>query len=396
MTAPADGTKLQTTINVPLLGCNYVFIQWLDYMGQLRTRCLPRSEFTALMRTDGSVRISYGNLGTLQNDRMTAVCKPVGSICVVPDMASLKPMVTEGRASVMAGFTNSERGPLSLCPRSSLSRMVDDFYKDYEVFFLVGFEIEVTFCRRSKAKPTLPENTFEPLDSVHAWATLSDEQYTTSLHYITECADALQKMGVALQQFHSEAGAGQYEFVLPPLPPVQAVDTLVQARQCIQHVAASHGLRATCHPLPFPGIGTAAHAHISFNRPDSAKGNGISLEKLQMSFMAAVLEHLPSLCAITMPQAESYGRVVDDSWTGGTWVGWGTENREVPLRKADVYRWEVRCLDGCANMYLALVAIMAAGAKGVKDKKEMALKDCTGKRESLRFRHAFKLLIHER
>lgn len=94
--------------------------------------------------------------------------------------------------------------------------------------------------------------------------------------------------------------------------------------------------------------------------------------------MAAVLEHMSSLCAITMPQAESYARVIDDSWTGGTWIAWGTENREVPLRKSDANRWEIRCLDGFANMYLALVAIFAIGLKGVQDGKEMTMKDCKG------------------
>lgn len=159
---------------------------------------------------------------------------------------------------------------------------------------------------------------------------------------------------------------------------MEAVDTLIQARQCIQQTAASHGLRATCHPQPFPGVGSGAHAHISFNRDKANEPPGQDLNSVQMSFMAAVIEHLPALCAITMPQAESYGRVADDSWTGGTWIGWGTENREVPLRKSDTFRWEIKCLDGFANMYLAFVAIMSAGLKGVQERKEMTMKDCTG------------------
>jgi len=153
--------------------------------------------------------------------------------------------------------------------------------------------------------------------------------------------------------------------------------------------------------MPFPGIGTAgrnpvlhiylrpvltsvlslltAHAHISLN---SRTLTDADLQSAQMSFMASVLQHLPALCAFTMPQAVSYQRVADDAWTGGTWVAWGTQNREVPLRRVPVIgkgagdRWEVRCLDGMANMYLALGAILGAGRAGLRDGANMSLGDC--------------------
>ena len=71
--------------------------------------------------------------------------------------------------------------------------------------------------------------------------------------------------------------------------------------------------------------------------------------------------------------------MADDSWTGGTWIAWGSQNREVPLRRSEELRWEIRCLDGCANMYLALAAVFAVGLKGVKEGKEMSMKDCPSK-----------------
>ncbi|KAK5173189.1 uncharacterized protein LTR77_003311 [Saxophila tyrrhenica] len=361
---------------------HYVFVQWLDYMATLRTRCLPISEFSKMLKVDSTIRMTYGNLGTLQNDHMSSVCNPVGSISVEPDitLASLRRMQSIGpvknSATVMARFTDDAGLSLGPCPRAQLGELVSEFQRDRGVAFLVGFEIEVTFCKRLWPSE-LDQAAFAPLDTAHAWGTFTDEQYMTSFELMLNVTRELRNTGIEVQQMHSEAGDGQYEFVLPPLPPVEAVDTLIQARQCIQQVAASRGLRATCHPQPFPGIGTAAHAHISFNRSTEATDReDVDLDRTQMSFMASVLEHLPSLCAITMPQAVSYGRVLDDSWTGGTWVAWGTENREVPLRKSDKLRWEVRCLDGCANMYLALTAIFAAGLAGVRSGKEVAMKDC--------------------
>lgn len=306
---------------------DYIFVQWLDHMALLRSRWLPIAQFNRLMSSGaGRLSISKGNLGTTQNDHMSAIADPVGSIYVEPDVTSLKPMIDPGPsnpgksiATVMARFTDEDGKGLNVCPRATLQHLVESFTKDHAIDFLVGFEIEVTFVRRNET-PSAPEETFsQPLDKNHAWGTLSDEQYRKSVKWMTSIATALKDIGIHVECLHSEAGAGQYEFVLPPLPPNEAVDTLIQARQGIQQFAATKGLRATCHPMPFSGIGTAAHAHISLNSGTLARDD---LENLETCFTAGLLSHLRAICAITMPQHESYGRVVDNGWTGGTWVAW--------------------------------------------------------------------------
>lgn len=354
----------------------YVFVQWLDYNAQMRTRWLPIVEFDKMM-TNGPARlsISTGNLGTTQNDHMSSICDPVGSIYVEPDLSSFRLLQPTGpvknAASVMARFTDEQGGGLLACPRNTLQHLVEAFVTEFDINFLVGFEIEITFCRRN---PKGSDDAFSPLDTNHAWGTFSDEQYMSSVALMTSIGTILQNIGIPIQQLHSEAGAGQYEFVLPPLPPVQAVDTLIQAKQCIQQIAAQNGLRATCHPMPFPGIGTAAHAHMSLN---SSSLESSQLGLIEESFIANILAHLPAIAAIAMPQAVSYGRVADDSWTGGTWVAWGTNNRETPLRRVTTGRWEVRCLDGMANMYLALAVILGVGLDGVRRQIPLKMLDCT-------------------
>ncbi|KXT14015.1 hypothetical protein AC579_8845 [Pseudocercospora musae] len=351
----------------------FVFVQWLDYNAQIRSRCLPISQFEKMIASGlGRLAISKGNLGTTPNDHMSAAANPVGSIHVEPDLQSFRLLQDNGpiknAATVMARFTDEEGGALSECPRAVLGEIAKAFKQDHDIEFLVGFEIEITFCKRNKEGAS---DSFSPLDTNHAWGTFSDEQYTISFALMTEIATALEEISIPIEQLHSEAGAGQYEFVLPPLPIVQAVDTLIQSRQCIQQIASLRNLRATCHPMPFPGIGTAAHAHISLN------SSTVDTLKLSEFLISSILTHLPALCAITMPQPISYNRVVDDSWTGGTWVAWGTQNREVPLRRVTPNRWEIRCVDGTANMYLALSAILAAGLSGVQQQIPLAMKDCT-------------------
>lgn len=48
-----------------------------------------------------------------------------------------------------------------------------------------------------------------------------------------------------------------------------------------------------------------------------------------------------------------------------TQVAWGTQNRETPLRRVESGHWEIRALDGTANIYFALSALLAAGILGL-------------------------------
>jgi glutamine synthetase len=240
----------------------------------------------------------------------------------------------------------------------------------HSIDLLVGFEIECVFLRRRSGNERDP---YEPLTKTHAWGTISSDQWVNLLPIVMEIHDALQNIGIQIEAMHPESAPGQYEFILPPLPPIEAVDVLYQARQCIAMVAEQHGLRATLHPMPFPGAGSGAHAHVSLN---SEQLTDEQLEKKGSQFWAEVLAHMETICAFSLSEEVSYNRVVEHSWTGGVWVAWGTENREVPLRKSAKNRWEVRVIDGLANMYLVLGAIMATGLHGMDKETEEVITDC--------------------
>lgn len=185
---------------------------------------------------------------------------------------------------------------------------------------------------------------------------------------LEEIYETLASIGIHLEQIHAESSPGQFEFILPPDSPLSAVDTLIKTRQTITNVVEKHGLRATLYPRPHPmTAGTASHAHIS-----------ISPATNEESFLAGVLEHLPAVAAFTLSQDISYARVASGIWSGSEWVAWGTQNRETPLRKISPGHWEVKCLDGLANMYFAMAALLATGYLGVNGNKPLTLKDCPG------------------
>ncbi|CAO2656084.1 Nn.00g048870.m01.CDS01 [Neocucurbitaria sp. VM-36] len=332
----------------------FIYVQWLDYMATIRTRIIPIKEFSRMVREGERIGISQGNTGTLQNDALTPVVNTTGQIYVEPDLRSLRRTHNKDplpSATVLSYWRDDSGNAIRECPRNNLETLINEMQYNHSTTLLVGFEIEVTFLSRNPSNPSQP---YDPLTKAHAWGTLTPEQWL-QLPFLSEIVLALEQMGIEVQQFHAESGQGQYEFVLPPHPPLLAIDTLLQARQVIAQIASLHGLRATLHPKPFQGIGTAAHAHISLHPPD----------RDMPFFVGGVLKHLPALCAFSMPEAVSYGRVVDDHWTGGTYVAWGTQNRETPLRRIKTGRWEIRCLDGLANMYFVMAGVIAAGLLGL-------------------------------
>jgi glutamine synthetase len=349
----------------------YLAVQWVTYVGQIRARFIQNNDGLKDLTTK-SYGISRGNIGTLQNDGITPAVNTTGQIYVKPDPESLKVLTPHERpslATVMSSWTDERGVGIRECPRSNLQKYVDEIEHQYGIKLLVGFEIEVTFLQRSVKdtedfEPQDFDERFQPMTKNHSWGSFSSDDWL-AFPTLATVADGLRQAGIPIQQFHSESGPGQYEFVLLPDTAVLAVDTLYQARQIISNVADNLGYRATFHASPISGVGNAAHAHISLNP------SGSRLEDVEPHFWAGVLDHLEAICAFGMPEQESYKRVVADHWTGGVWVAWGTQNRETPVRKVVDGRWEVRCLDAFANMYLALGAIVAAGLLGLRERAEL-------------------------
>jgi len=67
-------------------------------------------------------------------------------------------------------------------------------------------------------------------------------------------------------------------------------------------------------------------------------------------------------------------------FSGGTYVAWGMEHREVPVRLCSATsptsrNFELKTLDGTANPYLAMAAILGAGLSGIIENKELAVKE---------------------
>ncbi|KAI0087488.1 glutamine synthetase/guanido kinase [Irpex rosettiformis] len=372
------------------LGVKYIRITWLDYINQPRYRVVPRAYFKKLLQSSrpgvSLAKVVFG----LVSLALAPGFSGTGSYHYVIDPSSFRlAPYAPGHASVMGFFQEKSPSPehgltVPLCPRWLLKQIVDKAQSAAEATYLVGFESE--FILLSSTSPN-----FVAVNTMGDWST-SSKMPSGSVEYtvMEEIADCLEKARIELQMYHAEAAPGQYEVVTGPLPPLQAADALVQTRETIYNIANKHGLRATFAPRVFPtSTGNGAHTNISVHttsdpRPTPGQASadahfGPTLNPLERSFLQGVLSHAPAISAFTLPTQNSYTRVGDGCWSGGTYASWGTENREAIVRLAGSHRrhyFECRFVDATANPYLVLASILGAGTQALIDKTPLQSGDC--------------------
>jgi len=217
---------------------------------------------------------------------------PIGSNTLWPDWQSLRKTNAGGDDNVYASVMCRTREPdtndldteYRHCPRATLQCVLKQAESSYGLDFLVGFEVEFILMGKSDGGQRYPL-----LQNGGHWTASACR--TQAFVHVQECVDTLRSLDVAVQQFHSEGRSGQFEISLAPLPPMEAVDTLVLTQEVIKNVAFKYGHEATMYPKPFadhPANG--AHTHLSIHPP--YRGDG---------FLAGLLNRLPALCAFTMP-----------------------------------------------------------------------------------------------
>ncbi|KAK0467062.1 uncharacterized protein EV420DRAFT_1474454 [Desarmillaria tabescens] len=378
-------TKIIKTDELEGLGITFIRLTWVDLTSVVRFRVIPLAHFFKMLQSPRpSVAIAKVTMGLVYlhtADEFSAI----GEYLYVPDLSTLRLCpYEEGHASVLGWF--QKKAPVlgadgnltvavDLCPRSVLQRVVKQS-KETGVEFLVGFETE--FILLKSTNPVEAAN-------YHAW-TASDGLPSGAVEsrVMREIVESLLKSGIEVTMYHPEAAPGQYEVVTGPLLPLQAADALIHTRETIVNVAIKYGLRATFAPRVYmTSAGSAAHTHISVHSVVGGPKPSDSLSSLESSFLASVLKHLPAMAAITLPIPASYKRVADGVWSGGTYVCWGTENREAPIRLTNAVspksrNFELRFLDGTCNPYLALALILSAGLDGVINQEPLGIKDCPG------------------
>ncbi|KAI6098627.1 hypothetical protein EDD17DRAFT_1800955 [Pisolithus thermaeus] len=361
------------------LGVKFVRLQWVDFSNFVHCRVLTTSHFYKLLRASRpSITIAKVVLGIVFLT-MVEWFSAAGEYVLVMDLASVRVCgYAPGHAAVFGYF--QEKYPISgrldvpLCPRTNLRRIVKYAAEGLKTEFLVGFETEFILLTTTKPGIHPPNN--------HGWSrTAGFASGTTELKVLEEIAGALATSGIELQMFHSEGAPGQYEVVMVPLPPLEAADALAHTRETIYNIASKHGMRATFAPK-FWKWGARSHLRSPTTGPSPpSESHPSTLTAHESRFLAGLMTHLPSIMAFTLPIPQSYGRVRDGIWSGGTWACWGDEHKEVSVRLTNTHspqtrHFEVRTVDGTANPYLVLAGLISAGIIGIRDQLALTVEGC--------------------
>ncbi|KAI0012656.1 glutamine synthetase/guanido kinase [Xylariaceae sp. FL0662B] len=372
-----DWTNQTVLSRLRASGARYLRIYWHDYTSSAKCRLIPIQQIYRTLESGKPVTLSItkASLGLLQTDTMIPQITATGAYTLRPDWSSLRPGPVDGHASCYGAFTEPDGAEEPLCPRTLLRKTVERA-ASHDLTFLLGFEVEFVVLERNADASSGSPDKYRPLrHDGHAWSSaraLADwgraGGFATA---VDEILARLDEAGIAPEQLHAESAPGQFELVLPARPPMEACDALLHARQILESAAARHGFRVTLHPKPFAAAcGSASHVHVSVASP---RGDDRTVYE---AFYAGILGRLRALLALTYPLPASYERMVDSCWAGGRWVTWGTQNKEAPLRKCQDGHWEVKVLDGLANPYFAVAALLAAGTDGILRKKPLTWGDC--------------------
>ncbi|HEY3954145.1 MAG TPA: glutamine synthetase family protein [Streptosporangiaceae bacterium] len=346
-------------------------LTWVDNAGITRVKAVPLSR---LERAAGwGVGMSPVFDVYLVNDDMTAskyIGGPGGDLRLIPDL---------GRLTVLAGQPGWAWAPVDrytqdgevypACQRSFARRITG-------LAAARGLELRMAIEIEWAVGADGDDGTFVPACQGPAYGMtrlieLSD--------YARDVVTALERQGVAVEQFHPEYAAGQLELSVAPSDPVSAADDSVLVRQTIRAVSARHGLAATFAPSVVAGaVGNGGHVHLSLWRDGQnllAGGPGrYGISRDGEAFAGGILAALPELTGVGSPSVASYLRLVPSHWAG-VFACWGWENREAALRlvtgsdgeQAVRANLEVKCFDLSANPYLVTGALIAAGLAGLDE-----------------------------
>jgi glutamine synthetase len=193
--------------------------------------------------------------------------------------------------------------------------------------------------------------------------------------FIDELVPALEGLGVELDAVHTEAGPGLLELNLGARRGLAAADDATLVKFGVKQIAASMGMRASFLAKTVPGEeGSSGHVHMSCwsgeTNAFAASNRADPLPKAFTSAVAGVLEHLPAASLLLNPNLNSYKRLVP-GWFAPINATWGYENRSCAVRairsaRPDLWRFECRRPGADANPYLALAAIAASAADGMR------------------------------
>jgi glutamine synthetase len=350
-------------------GVKYALASFVDIHGMCKAKVVPLSHFGQMMA--GSELFTGAALDGVPQD----VSDEEVSARPDPNSATVLPWNSE-----MAWFASDlylKGQPFSACCRSILKQGLAEAARMGFTFNL-GIETEFFILKETEDGKVMPVGDRDIL----AKPCYDLQGMLDNLPWIQEIVEAMNDLGWDVYSFDHEDGNGQFETDFAYCDALKMSDRLTFFRLMVKEIARKHGYFATFMPKPFANrTGSGAHYNMSladlntgtnlFENPDDSRGCGLS--KLGYQFIAGILRHAPTICAVIAPTVNSYKRLIArGSMSGFTWapvyICYGNNNRtnmlRIPLAGGRV---ECRAADISSNPYLGAALILAAGLEGIRE-----------------------------
>jgi glutamine synthetase len=279
----------------------------------------------------------------------------------------------------LADFEDGQGGPLPVCPRSLLKKIVA---RAQAAGFVAKAGLEFEWFNFQETPESLAEKHYvSPRPLTPGMFGYSLVRMAHSRPFFNAMLDELGAFGVPIEGLHTETGPGVFEAAIQASDALEAADRGVLFKTSVKEIGQRFQVMPTFmakwnSALP----GCSGHMHQSLWTKD---GNAFDDEKdprrmsrVFKSYLAGQLRGLADLLPFFAPTVNSYKRLVDGYWAP-TKVTWGIDNRTVALRVIPAgpksTRVEVRVSGSDINPYLALAASIGAGLWGIA--QELPLED---------------------
>jgi glutamine synthetase len=347
-------------------GTEFLFAMFVDLHGKPCAKLVPVSALDQLLE-DGAGFAGYaaGAMGQVPSSP---------DILAMPDISSYLPAPWQPGLGIMQCDPHVEGEPWPFAPRVILRNQLDRLSNE-GLTLKVGAEVEYFLVKRSASGGI---EVADPLDV--AAAPCYDARALTRMYdHLTTVSRHMNSLGWSNYANDHEDANGQFEQNFRYADAMTTADRVIVFRYMIHTLAAQGGMLATFMPKPFSNLtGNGLHMHLSmwdghgqelFADPGDVRGLGLS--PMAYSFIAGMLGHAQAVAALTCPTVNSYKRLASAApESGASWspvfATYGGNDRTHMLRIPDGGRVENRCVDGSANPYLAISALVATGMDGVE------------------------------
>lgn len=348
------------------------FVGTCDIAGLVRGKGFPSTELPA--RRKSGIGWTHSNLmQTCFGPILDTPFGTAGDLMIVPDpSAEVHVDFRDGSAPehfFLGDVRNTDGSPWECCVREFLRRAIG------ALDAACGLEVRAAFEQ---------EFVYTGVDDVpgHAYSLSAFRRQGVFGEMLMA---ALRSASLRPDSFLAEYGPRQFEMTVAPEQALAAADASVVAREMARAAAFRLENRAIFSPMPVAGgSGNGVHIHFSLHEasgtPVTYDPDGpLGLSTVAAQFAAGVLHHLPVLCAFTAPSPVSYLRLTPDRWAP-TVVDLKLQDRGAALRVCPVFdaetaedrqaqfNLEFRVCDAAASPYMALGALLFAGADGIARK----------------------------